>query len=109
MGDAHSDQDYTCDYAGVNSVFYCAEDGDQNSGHPDDVLERRYPPKRVHLTWFGDEVSHCVNNDGGQPSSRDPIECGGQAIECNYNYDSGENTSQRRADTGLGFESRSRE
>ena len=63
----------------------------------------------THLRGSSDKVCHGMDDDSRQPCCRNPIKCWCQTIQSHKDDNSGQNASQRSADTGFGFQSSSGE
>ena|SRR6266850_3559239 len=63
-----------CGQRNVDAVFDGRENGHENCGSPDEELEWIDAPEPVYLWGLRDEINHRVDNDGGEPGRRNPVE-----------------------------------
>jgi len=104
-----NEKDSRCCQGNIDAVFYTRENGYDNCGDEDDVLERGNAPEPVTLCGRGDEIGDGVDNDSGERGRGNPEECGSETIQGDEDDDATEDTSRWGAHARLGLESRTRE
>ena len=85
----------------VNAVLDGGEDGHENTDEENEDFEGRNEPELIDSVGGRDEITDSMDNDGGEGGVWDIVENGRQSIDGQQNHDSGDNTGEGSAHTGL--------